>query len=149
MLDHLAGRLAGHGVVMPLSFVNWPTTDPLDHPDEPLIEEDQVGVNANSIQPTAAWPGGYFAAYHAYPYYPDFQRHEPGIADCLSDGSVDPYAGYLIALRRHHAGLPVVVNEFGVPSSAAWLTTDRWVAIRAITPSKRRWPERRHAQNPP
>ena len=27
----------------------------------------------------ANWPGGTFASYHAYPYYPDFQRHEPAL----------------------------------------------------------------------
>ena len=35
MLDHLAGEEALRGRTMPLTFTNWPTTDPLDHPDEP------------------------------------------------------------------------------------------------------------------
>ena len=26
------------------------------------------------IAATQAWPGGFFASYHAYPYYPDFLR---------------------------------------------------------------------------
>ena len=117
MLDHLATGLVDLGMTVPLSFVNWPTADPLDHPDEPLAIEDQVGVDANFIAATASWPGGFYASYHAYPYYPDFVRYQPGIADCQYRGGTDPYAGYLIALRQHHASMPVVVNEFGVPSS--------------------------------
>lgn len=118
-MDHLASLESERGVTMPIAFVNWPTTDPLDHPDEPLEEEDIVGVDANHVLPTTAWPGGTFASYHAYPYYPDFQRYEAGIAGFELDGEPDNYAGYLTKLRDHHtaAGLPVVITEFGVPSS--------------------------------
>ena len=119
MLDHLAELEAGRGVTMPMSFVNWPTTDPLVHPDEPLEREDLVGVDHNNIQPTEAWPGGYYASYHAYPYYPDFQRYEDGIAGFQLDGKDDNYAGYLTKLRGHHSGIPVVITEFGVPSAMA------------------------------
>jgi hypothetical protein len=104
---------------VPLAFVNWPTTDPLPHPDEPLPQEDLVAVDANHVVPTAAWPGGTFASYHAYPYYPDFQRHEDALQVPGSDGQPDPYRGYIRALRDHHAaaGVPVLISEFGVPSS--------------------------------
>ncbi len=117
MLDHLAAELAERGLTMPLSFSNWPTTDPLEHPEEPLPVQDLVGVDANNVLPTSAWPGGTFAGYHAYPYYPDFQRFEPGIADHVHDGVMDPYAGYLTKLREHHDGMPLMITEFGVPSS--------------------------------
>lgn len=118
-MDHLAGLERARGRTMPIAFANWPTTDPLAHPDEPLAREDLVSVDANHVLPTAAWPGGSFASYHAYPYYPDFQRYEAGIADFVLDGRPDAYAGYLVKLRDHHAaaGLPTMVTEFGVPSS--------------------------------
>ena len=119
MLDHLAALEAVRGVTMPLTFVNWPTTDPLSHPDEPLEREDMVGVDHNHVRPTASWPGGYYASYHAYPYYPDFQRYEAGIADFELNGEPDSYAGYLTKLREHHDGIPVVITEFGVPSAMA------------------------------
>lgn len=119
MLDRIAGLEASHGRSVPLTFTNWPTTDPLDHPTEPLATEDLVGIDANHLVASETWPAGLFASYHAYPYYPDFQRYEPGIADFEHAGRIDPYAGYLTKLRDHHAaaGLPVVVLEFGVPSS--------------------------------
>jgi hypothetical protein len=116
-MDELATAEAAHGRTMPIAFVNWPTTDPLAHPVEPVAGEDLVAVDANNVQPTTAWPGGTFASYHAYPYYPDFQRHEPGLSAFRHDGRADPYAGYLHALQRHHTDMPVMVTEFGVPSS--------------------------------
>ena len=119
MLDHLAEFEAERGVTMPLTFVNWPTTDPLHHPDEPLEREEIVGVDHNHVRPTSAWPGGYYASYHAYPYYPDFQRYEEGIAGFRLNGEEDNYAGYLTKLKDHHASMPVVITEFGVPSAMA------------------------------
>ena len=64
-LDGLAGELTKIGTLAPLAFVNWPPTDPLRHPSEPIPAEDLVGIDANNVQPTSAWRGGYFASYHA------------------------------------------------------------------------------------
>ena len=119
-LETLARLERTRGFSMPLAFTNWPTTDPLEHPTEPLPQEDLVGVDANNVQPTKAWPAGTFASYHAYPYYPDFQRHEPALKNYRLDGRRDPYAGYLAALRKHHGPTPVMVTEFGVPSSIGY-----------------------------
>ncbi len=116
-LDRCASDEARRGVTVPLTFTNWPTTDPLTHPDEPLAREDLVGVDAAHIRATDRWPAGFFASYHAYPYYPDFQRHEPALRKYRFQGRFDPYAGYIAALRAHHAGTPVMITEFGVPSS--------------------------------
>ena len=116
-VDSLATAVTATGRVAPVAFVNWPTTDPLHHPGEPDAVEDLVGLDANHLQPTSAWRGGYFASYHAYPYYPDFQRHDPAYQKVTYAGRTDPYAGYLTALRGHHATMPTMITEFGVPSS--------------------------------
>ncbi len=116
-LERCASEEAARGLTMPLTFTNWPTTDPLRHPDEPLDQEDLVSVDADHIRASKAWPAGFFASYHAYPYYPDFMRHEPALQRYRYHGRSDPYAGYLAALRSHHAGTPVMITEFGVPSS--------------------------------
>jgi hypothetical protein len=108
-MDELAGYQAARGLSQPIAFVNRPTTDPLRHPTEPLPEEDLLQVDANHVRATSAWPAGTFASYHAYPYYPDFQRHE-----ALGP---DPYAGYLAALKKHHGDVPTMITEFGVPSA--------------------------------
>jgi hypothetical protein len=108
-MNELAGFEAARSLSQPIAFVNWPTTDPLRHPTEPLEQEDLLQLDANHVRATGAWPAGTFASYHAYPYYPDFQRHE-----ALGP---DPYAGYLAALKKHHGDMPTLVTEFGVPSS--------------------------------
>lgn len=117
MLDHTARAEAARGISLPLTFTNWPTTDPLEHPEEPLAREDIVGIDANNIFADGSWPGGFFASYHAYPYYPDFMRHEPALTTFPYGERSDPYAGYLNTLRRHYADLPLMITEFGVPSS--------------------------------
>jgi hypothetical protein len=91
-LAETLGRITGLEVEyarsMPLTFSDWPTTDPLRHPTEPLGTEDMAGIDANHLEASAAWPGGL-------------------------------YAGYLVALRDHHAqaGIPTMILEFGIPSS--------------------------------
>jgi hypothetical protein len=90
----------------------------LEHPTEPLASEDAVSVDAMNVLPTKAWPGGTFASFHAYPYYPDFQRDEPGLEKTRWEGEPDRYAGYLASLQKYFAPkMPLVVSEFGVPSS--------------------------------
>ncbi len=116
-LEVLAAAVHATGRTAPLAFVNWPTTDPLRHPTEPIGREDLVGVDANHVKPTREWTGGYFASFHAYPYYPDFQRHEPAYQKATYAGRSDPYAGYLTALKKHHPTMPTLITEFGVPSS--------------------------------
>jgi hypothetical protein len=94
-----------------MTFTNWLTADPLSHPQEPLAQEELVSVDATHVHATSAWPGGFFASYHAYPYYPDFLGLQPNLARAHS-----PYAAYLRLLRRHHRGQAVMITEFGVPT---------------------------------
>jgi hypothetical protein len=110
-LDHLATLEAARGWSRPLTFTNWLTTDPLHHPTEPLRKEDMASIDATHLRATAAWPGGLFASYHAYPYYPDFMRLQPGYRSAR-----DPYAAYLHELIAHHGRQPVMITEFGVPT---------------------------------
>ena len=119
MLDHLAGLEARRGWSRPLTFTNWVTTDPLRHPDEPLPSEDAVSIDAKHVRSTRAWPGGFFASYHVYPYYPDALSLQPSYRRFRRkrDGKADPYSGYLSELRTHHRGQAVMITEFGVPTS--------------------------------
>ncbi len=116
-LDLVAGLEAARGWSRPITFTNWITADPLTHPAEPLAQEDMISVDAMHMRATERWPGGFFASYHAYPYYPDFLGLEPRYADYRRpDGEVDPYAGYLHELRAHHRGQAVMITEFGQPT---------------------------------
>ena len=110
-LDHLATLEAKRGWSRPLTFTNWLTTDPMRHPEEPIDKEDMVSVDPMHMKATAKWPGGFFASYHAYPYYPDFLRLQPSYRNAK-----DPYEAYLKDLRKHHEGQAVMITEFGVPT---------------------------------
>ncbi|SFA81052.1 MULTISPECIES: hypothetical protein [unclassified Bacillus (in: firmicutes)] len=100
-----------------MSFTNWVTTDLLNHPEEPLEQEDLVAVNPNHIQKTNDFHAGIFASYHIYPYYPDFLNLNDTYANYKdSKGEKNNYAGYLNDLIKEHE-MPVVVAEFGVPGS--------------------------------
>lgn len=118
MSDTLAEEEMRYGWQHPVAITNWLTTDPLEHPNEPNPQEDLVSVDSMNVVPTEEWRAGYFASYHVYPYYPDFLSYEEDYQSYRAkDGEIDPYAGYLADLRAHHEGLPLVVGEFGVPSS--------------------------------
>jgi Tfp pilus assembly protein PilF len=110
----------------PIAYTSWPTLDPLYHPTEASIaedmamrgrvdtdavaeqhDEDVATIDPSKVSSTGAFAAGFFASYHAYPYYPDFVIHEGG------------YAAYLRRLKAHHTGMPLVIAEYGVPASLA------------------------------
>ncbi len=122
----------------PIAYTNWPTTDAIVHPTEttysqqmqfrglkyeadttagPEVNEEGVSLDASLAHPTAANIAGWFASYHAYPYYPDFLLYDPGYNQARSSRGRSNYFGYLQELIRHHAGIPVLISEFGIPSS--------------------------------
>ena len=101
----------------PITFTNWPTTDLLEHPSEPLAEEDMVSINPHVIKVDPSFQAGYFASYHVYPYYPDFMNYEEKYTDYVDfRGEKNSYAGYLHDLKQSHK-MPVLIAEFGVPAS--------------------------------
>ncbi len=142
-LASICDRAAAHeteryGWQHPVGYVSWPTLDPLVHPTEstakeetdirrrmgetlpePLLEYDNDAVNIDSkhIHATPRLAAGFYASYHVYPYYPDFMLLEPGYAKARDAEGVSRYLGYLQALEKHHGDQPVLIAEFGVPSS--------------------------------
>lgn len=124
----------------PIAYTNWPTLDPLHHPTETTVDEevgirtalgedvgrrpleydnDAVGLDAMLVRATGAFPAGYFASFHPYPYYPDFMVLDPEYSRTRSPYGPSNYYGYLRRLKDHHPGMPVVVAEYGVPASLA------------------------------
>ena len=120
---------ARYGLARMVSFVNWPTLDPMRHPTETERggreaehDEDAYSVDPSRIRTVS--PGdpaagflGYFANYHVYPYYPDFMNLDPGYRAFEDRHGHCSYAGYLSDLRAHTPGIPLLIGEFGVPSS--------------------------------
>ena len=104
MVDIAAQEEIQHGWQHPIAFANWVTTDPLEHPGEPLLEEDMVRVDPNHIE-TVDWDAGYFASYHVYPYYPDFFMFDPSYQTMVNEkGEIDSFTTYLHKLREVHFG---------------------------------------------
>ncbi|MDZ7780498.1 MAG: tetratricopeptide repeat protein [Gemmatimonadota bacterium] len=122
----------------PVAYTNWPTLDPLSHPSETTVEEemairrafgedpgmrpreyenDAISLDATRIRPTNRFRAGYFASFHAYPYYPDFMILSERYAESRSTMGPSRYAGYLRDLKEHHRGMPLVISEYGVPAS--------------------------------
>lgn len=122
----------------PIAYTNWPTLDPLSHPTESTkaeeavllrrrgevpaeasreFDNDAIGLDATLWRAATPFPAGVFASYHAYPYYPDFLVLDPEYASARSPWGPSNYFGYLRALVEHHGGMPVVISEYGVPSS--------------------------------
>jgi len=122
----------------PIAYTNWPTLDPLTHPTETSMpqemallrargerivekskeyDNDAVGLDAVKMHATAAFPAGVFASYHVYPYYPEFLLVDPGYSKARSPEGPSNYFGYLRELVTHHGEMPVVISEYGVPSS--------------------------------
>lgn len=134
VLDRLAQyEWEAYGSLRPLGFVNWPTLDALTWKSEasfqeeyllrkargerveppregPVHEEDTVSLDPTHLRPLPGSPFTLFAAYHVYPYYPDFLVNEPTLAG-------GRYRNYLERLRVHHGEMPLLIAEFGLPSS--------------------------------
>lgn len=137
---YLAYEHDGYNTQSPIAFTNWPTTDPLYHPSEAtkaeeavlrkklnlpyeegqkIVEYDNDAISLD-MEKFSSGPenrAGMFASYHAYPYYPDFMNLDPDYKAGRDAEGPNNYIAYLSALVAHHAGHPVVISEFGVPSS--------------------------------
>ena len=123
MLEHLDSlvifEMENYGVIRPVGFSSWPTLDPITHPTEGLLydsQEDDQQIDLADV----TWPdssGGFFIGYHAYPYYPDFIVQDPEYNAASDEMGPNSYLGYLTDLKDHYKGIPLVIAEFGVPSS--------------------------------
>lgn len=100
----------------PVSFSSWPTLDPLAHPTETYTDEDKASFDIMKISGKDT-KAGLFASYHAYPYYPNFISQEPSYRMYNDMQGRNSYLGYLNDLKLHYSGVPLVIGEFGVPSS--------------------------------
>lgn len=99
-----------YGTQRLIAFSNWPTTDPLTYPVTVTARyHKSAQVDVEHIYWTEDFGPGQFASYHIYPYYPDYYYYMP-------DHEENTYLQYLTAINEHHT-MPVVISEFGVPSS--------------------------------
>lgn len=145
MLDYLIGHETDtYRCQRPVAFTNWPPLDPLRHPTEATFQEsvalriksgeplsaptekeladafddDAVSLDEAKIVAEPAYRSGIFASYHVYPYYPDFLRYDPGYGEHPAPaGTSRRYFNYLFDLKHHYRSIPLLIAEFGLPTS--------------------------------
>lgn len=112
-------------VQRPVSFVNWLPLDPMYHNSE-FIESRKVREYDNDIESidfrkfyrTPLFKAGIYSAYHAYPYYPDYVYMDDKYRNGVNHkGEKDNYYAYLEDLKDKCPGMPLVIAEYGLPSS--------------------------------
>ena len=134
----IAYEMSRYNQQRPVAYTNWPTLDPLRHPTESTLAEedsirrvrrevmpeapreydnDAISLDAALVRPTSAYSAGTFASFHAYPYYPDFIVLDSAYGAAGSPDGPSNYLGYLRELVQHFGSMPVVITEYGVPSS--------------------------------
>jgi hypothetical protein len=119
-LDSLtAFEVSRYGTARPAGFSSWPTLDPISHPTEQLLtdsqEDDEVIDLSNVVAKGAS--AGFFIGYHAYPYYPDFIVQDPFYQAESDPWGPNSYLGYIRDLKKYYGDIPLVIAEFGVPTS--------------------------------
>jgi len=140
MIDHLVEYEQGkYNWQHPAAFVNWPTLDAIRHPTEssmaeeiairrslgerfqtpagPYDDDDSATVDPTHLKPTEKFAAGYFADYSVFPFYPDFLNLDPGYLRVADRDGIDPFLGYLEDLKAHTQGLPLVISDYGIPTS--------------------------------
>lgn len=100
----------------PVSVSSWPTLDPIVHNEEPNRTEDSEQIDLSKVELVNA-PAGFFISYHAYPYYPDFISEQSSYQPYEDDYGRNSYKGYLTDLKSHYKNIPLIIAEYGVPSS--------------------------------
>ena len=125
-------EMEAYGQQKLITFCNWSDTDPFFNEiafssgdDGPLTAYTEVTVDAEHIVASPALKTGVFASYNVYPYYPLFLQYGEYTRYVDESGRPNPYRGYLKHLTEHHK-YPVLISEFGIPSSRDLAHDDVW-----------------------
>ncbi len=103
----------------PVGFSSWATLDPLTHPTENNYtdsQEDSEEIDFTKIDGSNA-DAGFYISCHAYPYYPDFISDEPSYQTKQDIFGPNSYLGYLMDLKSYYSDIPLIIGEFGIPTS--------------------------------
>jgi len=109
----------------PVSFVNWLPLDPMYHSTEIIenkkireYDNDYESIDTRKFNSSDLFAPGIFASYHVYPYYPDYIYLDERYTNSVNYmGKRDNYFGYLSELKKYHPDIPLVIAEYGLPSS--------------------------------
>ena len=113
--DLISYERSNYQTERPVSLSSWPTLDPLNHPTEESFE-DSESIDLANIDDSNA-PAGVFYSFHAYPYYPDFISEDSNYRQYEDTQGANSYLGYLVDLKAHYSHRPLIIAEYGTPSS--------------------------------
>ena len=108
-----------------ISFGNWAETDPFINDIKITETELESVVDSEHLVITDKVKNGFFVSYNIYPYYPLFLQYGDYIHYVDESGHHNPYRKYLTELVEYHS-YPVVVSEYGIPSSRSVAHKDIW-----------------------
>ncbi len=116
-LDHLLTfEMENYDTQRPVSISSWPSLDPIEHPYEESPYEESASLDLKNINLENA-PAGFFASYHAYPYYPNYISRDPRYVLFQDHIGQNSYLGYLTYLKEYYDQFPLIIAEFGGSSS--------------------------------
>lgn len=116
-MDHLLTyEMDNYETQRPISASSWPTLDPLSHPFEENDYEVSASIDFKNVEIENA-KAGFFASYHAYPYYPNYINRDPKYTPFQDHIGQNSYLGYLTYLNDHYDRFPLIIGEFGGSSS--------------------------------
>ena len=114
-----------------ITFANWAETDPfindlrLDDLGQPqFFNGIESTINMDHIRMKDTVTSGIFVSYNIYPYYPLFLQYGEYTEYLYEDNKPNPYRRYLELLNEKH-DYPVVISEYGVPTSRSYTYHDR------------------------
>lgn len=109
-----------------VAFSNYPTTDPFDYSDEVteyFLKIEKIDVE--NIKIHESFKAGTFASYHIYPFSQNYLSYQPEYTSYLDEsGNHNMYQAYLKKINDYHT-MPVVIAEFGIPSSRGMSQNDK------------------------
>ena len=105
MLDYLVDyETTTYNSQHPVAMVNVISTDPLNNPPE------------KRMQVKAGFGAGLFAAYSAFPFFPELLLRDPTLLRAADRQGPNPVYGWLRSLRTT-ISYPLLVSEFGMSTS--------------------------------
>lgn len=143
MYDWIANyEINTYNAERPLMQVNWPPLDAIRHPTESsyadaekwsnkygiqlptltkkqkakgTFEADVASIDITKFKVSPSFEAGIFASYNVYGHWPHFMYEM--YQDAYDEIGRNPFYGYLLDLKSHYKNMPVLIGEYGIPTS--------------------------------
>ncbi len=107
---------SGYGLRRPVSISSWPTLDPLSHPTRSIPMRIKLLLTFYKISGKTS-NAGLIRHLSCLSISPEFYQPTTSYQTFSDSEGPNSYLGYLNDLKNHYPDIPLVIGEFGVPSS--------------------------------